>query len=80
MNKYTVKEYIELLQDENLVEEIVNCEKIMDKEVNLVSFNSKEIEEDTLFVVKGVTFKDEYLKEAVDNGAFIYISERKYNV
>lgn len=80
MNKYTVKEYIELLQDENLVEEIVKCEKIMDKEVNLVSFNSKEIEEDTLFVVKGVTFKDEYLKEAVDNGAFIYISERKYNV
>ena len=65
MNKYTVKEYIELLQDENLVEEIVNCEKIMDKEVNLVSFNSKEIEEDTLFVVKGVTFKDEYLKEGI---------------
>ena len=80
MEKYKVKEYIELLREENLINEVINCDDILEKEVNLVSYNSKEIEEDTLFICKGINFKDEYLKEAIDNGVFIYVAEKKYNV
>ena len=80
MEKYKVKDYIDLLREENLISEVINCDDILEKEVNLVSYNSKEIEEDTLFICKGINFKDEYLKEAIDNGVFIYVAERKYNV
>ena len=62
MEKYTVKDYIELLKNENLLTQLIDCENIMERKVNLVSYNSKEVEDDTLFIVKGVTFKNEYLK------------------
>lgn len=80
MEKFKVKEYIELLEKEELINEVVDCDNILDKEVNLVSFNSKEIEEDTLFIVKGASFKSEYLQEAVNNGTFVYVSMLKYDV
>ena len=57
MEKYNVKEYIELLKQEDILKETIDCEKIMDKQVDLVSYNSKEVQENTLFVVKGALFK-----------------------
>ena len=39
MEKFKVKEYIELLEKEELINEVVDCDNILDKEVNLVSFN-----------------------------------------
>lgn len=80
MEKYTVKQYIELLKNEGLLTQLIGCEDIMEREVNLVSYNSKEVENDTLFIVKGVTFKNEYLKEAIDNGVFVYVAEKKFDV
>ena len=78
MEKYTVEEYLELLENEGLLVDGFECENIKDKVVNLVSYNSKEVENDTLFIVKGVTFKAEYLKEAIENGVFVYVSENKF--
>ena len=80
MNYFMVKEYIEILKEENCLLETKNCNDILDTVVDLVSFNSKEIQENTLFVCKGVTFKKEYLEEAIDNGVFVYISEVDYGV
>lgn len=80
MEKYNVSEYINLLENEDLIKKIINCDSVLYKQVNLVSFNSKEIEEDTLFICKGASFKSEYLKEAIDNGVFIYVSEIDFNV
>ena len=72
MEKYSVKEYIDLLKSENILNETIDCDDILNRQVNLVSYNSKEVEENTLFIVKGVLFKNEYLKEAIDNGVFVY--------
>ena len=80
MNKFSLKEYIELLKDEDLLVKTEGCEDVLDREVNLLSYNSKEVEKDTLFVAKGVSFKEEYLKEAIENGVFAYISEKEYDV
>ena len=52
MNKFSLKEYIELLENEGLLVETYKCEDVLDKQVNLLSYNSKEVEEDTLFVVE----------------------------
>ncbi len=80
MKKYLVKEYIELLQKEDLIKEIIDCNDILEKEVNYVSYNSKEVIEDTLFVCKGASFQEKYLKEAIQAGVFIYVSEKPLEV
>ena len=45
-----------------------------------VTFNSKKVKENYLFVCKGEHFKQEYLLEAIENGAIGYVSERKFAV
>lgn len=80
MEKYTVEHYIDILKENDQIKEIINCDSILKKEVNHVSYNSKEIIENTLFVCKGASFKIEYLKEAINVGVFVYVSEKKYDV
>ena len=46
--------------------------------VSLVSCDSKLVIPNTLFVCKGVEFKEEYLRSAMEQGAFAYVSEREY--
>ena len=49
-------------------------------EVCLVTYNSKEAKKNSLFVCKGVSFKKEYLEEAVAAGACAYVSETDYGI
>ena len=51
MNKFSLKEYIELLENEGLLVKTEGCEDVLEREVNLLSYNSKEVKENTLFVV-----------------------------
>lgn len=46
--------------------------------MSLVSCDSKLVIPNTLFVCKGVKFKEEYLRSAMEQGAFAYVSEREY--
>ena len=50
----------------------------LERTVELVSYNSKEVVPGTLFLCKGAHFKPEYLADAARRGAFAYISERAY--
>lgn len=43
-----------------------------------MSCDSKLVIPNTLFVCKGVKFKEEYLCSAMEQGAFAYVSEREY--
>ena len=45
------------------------------KEVKSVTYNSKEAGEGALFVVKGAHFKEQYLNDAIANGAVCYVRE-----
>ena len=74
-----IREYIKLLEEKELIVSYYNMESVMDKEVNFLSYNSKDIKKDTLFIVKGANFKKEYLDEAVKNGVFAYNSENNYD-
>lgn len=75
---HLLKEYIEALEEKELIAEINISEEIMEKKVNYVSFNSQDIKYDTLFVCKGAHFSVKYLQSALEEGAFAYISEIKY--
>ena len=50
----------------------------LDRTVELVSYNSREVVPGTLFLCKGAHFKPEYLAQAAQKGAFAYVSEVPY--
>lgn len=85
MTLFTLKEYLAFLTKNGVEFECVDCNgantditEYSDRVVGLVSCDSKKIEKDTLFICKGAHFKEEYLKSAVENGAFIYIAQHEY--
>lgn len=80
MKKYKLKEYVEILRKNNLINKLVGIDDLLEREVNHFSYNSNDIEMDTLFLCKGAAFKEEYLKTSIENGVFAYISEKKYKV
>ncbi|MEG1835897.1 MAG: acetylglutamate kinase [Oscillospiraceae bacterium] len=49
-------------------------------DIDFISYNSKEIKENTLFFCKGAAFSPKYLEDAIKMGAVLYVSEKKYDV
>lgn len=68
-------EYVGVLNAKDLIKESNIDEAFMDSLISHVTYNSKNVIPNTLFVCKGTHFKEEYLKEAIEKGALIYISE-----
>lgn len=75
-----VEEYVQLLKEENLILETNLDVNDLGRLVRYISYNSRDIKLDTMFICKGTHFSEEYLKGAIKEGAFIYISERKYDL
>lgn len=71
-----IENLINVLKKFNLLEDYQTTKDV----VSYVTYNSKEVKEDTLFICKGFTFKEDYLVEAKEHGASIYMSDTKYNV
>lgn len=76
--KHTFGEYIELLKKNDVILEVKDAEGRLDREVSYISYNSRDIIEDTLFVCKGVHFEPKYLEDAIKAGALAYVSEKEY--
>ena len=77
MQKYLLKDYIVLLAGRGLLVEAQGVEALADREVALLSYNSADVVQDTLFVAKGAAFRAKYLRDAVDRGAFAYVADRE---
>lgn len=71
-----LKKYIDMLEREDLLRETSSCGKCVEQEVEYLSFDSKDMRENGLFVCKGAHFKPEYLQEALNRGAFCYLAEQ----
>jgi UDP-N-acetylmuramoyl-L-alanyl-D-glutamate--2,6-diaminopimelate ligase len=79
LKQFDLKNYANELQELGLLaeENLLNSE---DTIVKGLEFNSKDVEPGTLFICKGANFKTDYLKEAIDRGAFAYVAESKQAV
>lgn len=64
----------------DLIKEYVIEEKEKDLSFSYLSFNSNDIKNNTLFICKGLSFKEEYLNDAIKKGVTCYISEVKYDI
>ena len=78
MAKHTLKAYIDALLSEDQILEMT--EGIENLQVDYLTFDSRSVHPKTLFICKGETFKEEYLKKAADAGAVCYISAQVYDV
>lgn len=76
---HNMEEYINILSDAGILLENGCSDDTVKKIVRYISFDSQDIRYNTLFICKGAHFKREYLKDALDEGAFAYISETKYD-
>lgn len=74
---YNLSDYINLLKENNLIK---SCSVNADPAIMNISYNSREVVENTLFICKGSHFKEEYLTSAIDKGAVCYIAEDIHNV
>ena len=77
--EYTIGEFAELLQSRDMLAE---CE-FYGKEKSLIRFltyDSREVAADTMFICKGAAFKPVYLRNSVNQGAVCYVSEKKYEL
>ena len=71
-----IKDFIELFKKNSI---LVSTECDESTPVGFVSYNSQDLKADTLFFCKGAHFKEQFLLDALENGATAYVSEKKYN-
>lgn len=80
MKKYLLKDYISLLEKEDLLEELptsFDFSKLENIEIEKIAHNSKEVVANTLYICKGLNYKPSYLQEAIQNGAIFYVAEKE---
>lgn len=78
LERYHLPYYVEALDEMELL-----VTKNLFEETTIVSgltYNSKEVEKNSLFICKGAAFKEDYLEEAIEKGAIAYVSEKKYDI
>lgn len=75
---HTVKDYYELLDQNGLAASALPGEESLSRPIRNLSFDSKHMGPDGLFICKGSHFRPEYLSEAIASGAVCFISEEDY--
>jgi len=80
MKKYKLINYIEELKKENLLLEENISKELSEIIINNVTYDSRKVTENTIFICKGLSFKIEYLENALNSGAIAYVSEEQYKI
>ncbi|MFV0394784.1 MAG: Mur ligase family protein [Coprobacillaceae bacterium] len=75
---YSLERYLEILNENDLVVD-TNIQDI-NQIVKYLSCNSKDVETGTLFICKGLHFKEQFLKDAMKQGSICYVSDKKYDI
>ncbi|NLM08430.1 MAG: UDP-N-acetylmuramoyl-L-alanyl-D-glutamate--L-lysine ligase, partial [Clostridiales Family XIII bacterium] len=80
LRRYDLQQYIHLLDEQQLIQYIQADQNALEREVEHLSYDSRDMKPGGLFICKGTHFLPRYLQEAVDRGAFCYISEKEYDL
>ncbi|MGM9642987.1 MAG: Mur ligase family protein [Eubacteriales bacterium] len=73
---YTISDFIRELELKGLLTGTDIVSPYAEQEVTELTFDSRKVTPGTLFIAKGIHFKDEYLFSALENGAVAYLSDR----
>ncbi|MBA1392934.1 UDP-N-acetylmuramoyl-L-alanyl-D-glutamate--2,6-diaminopimelate ligase, partial [Lactobacillus sp. XV13L] len=64
-----------LLKEHHL---LTKADIVFDNEITNVTYDSRQAQKDGMFFCKGTHFKEEYLRQAQQNGASTYVSQQEY--
>ena len=73
---YKIKDFIEALDNCGMLMGTDMWDSYAEVEVTNLTFDSRKVTPGTLFIAKGVHFKEEYLFSSLEKGAVAYISDR----
>ncbi len=79
MKKHLLSEYIEALSQKGLLVDSEVDASTAAREIACLTYDTRELTSDALFVCKGIHFKPEYAAMAVQGGAAALVSERRYD-
>lgn len=79
MKLLKLSQYVDALEEKGLLVEYRGETAPLNREIRCLTFDTRTISEDALFVCKGAHFKEEYLTYALENGAVAYVSETFYS-
>jgi len=75
----TLKQLCQLLADKDLLKEPLKTNQLNDYDFTYLSYDSRDLAENTLFFCKGNNFKEASLQDAINKGVEVYVSEIKYD-
>ena len=78
MKKNKLIEYMEVLKKENLLTEENISKNLKEEIIEAVTYDSRKVIKNSLFLCKGSKFKLEYLENALQAGAIAYVAEEQY--
>lgn len=79
LESYELGRYYRHLESCGLVRECSADQTQMQQKIEHLTFDSRDVRKNTLFICKGAHFRPEYLEAAVKAGAAAYISEIPYD-
>ena len=76
MQVHRLQEFAQALEAKGLLQTAVMPDPA--QPIGYLSYDSRDLGQDTLFVCKGAAFKEEYLLQVLANGAAGYVAETVY--
>ena len=76
---HTLKEYIGALRDAGILTGCTVPDGLMPRGVECLTYDTRALGANALFICKGAHFKEEYLRDALSRGAIAYVAERQHD-
>ena len=76
----TLQEYVVALRDAGILTGCTVPEALLGRGVKCLTYDTRSLHENALFICKGAHFKEEYLRDALSHGAFAYVAEQQHDV
>ena len=73
---HTLREYVDALRDAGILVESTVSDELAAREIHCLTYDTRALSEDALFICKGAHFKEEYLCDALSRGAIAYVAEK----
>ena len=66
---HTLREYVDALRDAGILVESTVSDELAAREIHCLTYDTRALSEDALFICKGAHFKEEYLCDALSRAA-----------
>jgi len=76
--KHTLREYVAALEGAGLLKEHSLSDAQLMREIECLSYDTRKLAPNALFICKGANFKEEFLRTALENGALAYVAENTF--